>query len=127
MLLAFTTDTMGGHMAEAIVNGSLELPRADSGPAESSPDVQAFTSRHGLQIYLDAAIDLAARCFSLAAPVTICRIDDPESESQWIEISAHVLGDVTAVQNGHARFTEAWLKLAPLNKSPMVRLALSLV
>jgi len=88
--------------------------------------VQAFAAKHGIQGYLDVAVKLVERHFTVDAPLGVSRIDDPESGSEWIEICARVLGDVPSVQAAHSKYTRDWLASVPLERSSLIRLAIDL-
>jgi|SRR5690349_16604342 len=89
-------------------------------------EVLAFATKHGIKSYLAIAASLVEKHFTLKTPINLSKVEDSDSKTEWVEVLATVSGDVAAVQEAHSDYTDEWLRAVPLDKSPLIRLALNL-
>jgi hypothetical protein len=99
----------------------------DVAALSSSESVENFARTNGLTNYLETSRTLVRESFVLAAPVEICKVEDPDSSDGWIEVCAPVRGEIAQVREAHRRYTRAWLAAVPADKALLVRLAIQIV
>lgn len=92
--------------------------------AEADNPLREFIDRHGLAPLIETATQIAEQCFPLEAPILIRKVEDPESDDEWVEMRLRAHGDLQDVGEAHDRYTRRWLESVPANKALMVRLAI---
>lgn len=113
--------TWSSLVPEAILNALLwvkHLERAEQGESERkglvlSEEVLQFCSHHRLFGYLQLAVKLVDECFASVVSVAVEKEYDPESEDEWLLLTAQLHEQVDTVLRQYDTFTRRFVSSVP--------------